>query len=179
MKILVLLSLLFPSLVFALGGGGIGGRQNGPEVSGTVRSNVMYLYNGGSNPEYSLTGSLADETQETLGATGSGADNIWSALDNLPDNTTAVYISVGLTCFGTSSGHAFLRMGDSTVTLTADESRAQFYVHQENGDFERSRQSAWIPIGSNKILNVILDTDDCTLTTPEVELRLDGFSLKL
>ena len=64
-----------------------------PDVTGFTQSTVYFIDEDGSSRSsvFDLT-VVPVSTWESVGPTGSGADNIWTALDNLP--TTAKFIEV-------------------------------------------------------------------------------------
>lgn len=66
-----------------------------PAVAGYTPGEITYLNNDyGNSTSINISGSITKNTFETIGPTGSGATNIWTALDDLPANATGVMITV-------------------------------------------------------------------------------------
>lgn len=78
-------------------------------VTGHVKAGNMQIWAGGDqSPEGPLfvTSNWTSSTFETVGRTGSGADNIWTSLDQVPSNATIIIVDAALTVSpsGTSPG---------------------------------------------------------------------------
>ena len=59
-----------------------------PIVTSFVKSTVFYIADdhGVHTPFFDVDANVADDTWESVGPTGSGATNIWTALDSVPDD---------------------------------------------------------------------------------------------
>ena len=86
-------------------------------VADHIRAGNTQIYNGGSQATINIHSVVTKDTWETVGPTGSGADNIWTALDNIPANATAliIKINVQVSTTGTSTANhdVFATDGDS------------------------------------------------------------------
>ena len=64
-----------------------------PIVAGHIRAGNTQLWNGRAVLSRFLISNISQLTYESIGPTGSGADNIWDAMDNLPAKATAIMVS--------------------------------------------------------------------------------------
>jgi len=106
---------------------------------------------------------LPDNTAETVGPTGSGADNIWAALDELPsdikyiDVPSLIHITVG---GGGTSAEVFYEVygfhpdiaGGSYFNYTGHV--AGFRTGGTDNEVIRSRLTMRIPVNSGKVFNL-------------------------
>lgn len=124
-------------LQLALGGSVLGAASGGAQGAGTLNTEGVY-FNGNpiqgtfvnnadggpyvNSTNLTVTTVITEATWETVGPTGSGADNIWSALDSVPADADWVELKVIGT--GRSSGDStssvrylelFARDGSSSV----------------------------------------------------------------
>lgn len=79
-------------------------------ISGHVRSAPVQIHNGTEGntlyPGKLITTFLTESTYQTLGPTGSTPtpDEIWTALDNIPDEATCIIAQLDITAFSASVG---------------------------------------------------------------------------
>lgn len=62
------------------------------EISQHTRQGFRQMYNGTDLGGITLNLTLAEGAWESIGPTGSGADNIWAAMDVIPSDATAIII---------------------------------------------------------------------------------------
>lgn len=55
-----------------------------------------------SDTAFSVAATLADDTWESIGPTGSGADNIWTALDDIPTDVDYIELDISIQAIRTS-----------------------------------------------------------------------------
>jgi hypothetical protein len=78
-------------------------------VTGHIRAGNLQHLDGTSADsanDFAVHSNLAENSSESVGPTGSGATNIWTALDNVPSNATALILDVYL----------LLRRSDADIT---------------------------------------------------------------
>lgn len=98
-----------------------------PPKSGFVGSSFIYLDGGtGATISYDIASNVTISTYETVGDTGTGADNIWSALPALPETAKALILVAEVTGSKSSGADSvfsvscqFRRPGDDRVFLGA------------------------------------------------------------
>lgn len=109
-------------------------QRNQPVVTDHVRAGNTQIDQGDVGDSGILvTSGPAEGVYETFGPTGSGADNIWTALDNLPANARILKarVEIEFTTSGTGFGSATLYAVSNTVTTpgtgpTAEKAQLQY-----------------------------------------------------
>lgn len=109
-----------------------------PPVTGHVRSGNTQLVNGAhSSSTLAINPVVTHNTWESIGPTGSGADNIWTALDQLPANASAVIIDIYgyMSQAGAAAAvlSAYATSGD-VVSPVADAINNRIYAFQIDND---------------------------------------------
>ena len=78
-----------------------------PTVSGYQGYVINYIRSGSLSPSFNISSNITDGgLQETIGPTGSGADHIWTALDDVPSNAVGLKLRVQVTASRTASTSA-------------------------------------------------------------------------
>lgn len=101
-------------------------------VTDHIRAGNIQLWSPGSGTAsiFNVVSNITENTFETVGPTGSGATNIWTAMDVLPTEATAVIVAVtiSVTTSGTSIGTAsfYATQGDSTDPITTADNRKAY-----------------------------------------------------
>lgn len=96
-------------------------RVSPPAVDNHVRAGNTQLYDGNASTSvFTASASLVEDTWETVGPTGSGAANIWDAMDVLPANATILIIECVIHATATSGtgdayGIFYATEGDTTA----------------------------------------------------------------
>lgn len=96
-------------------------RPLSPIVTSHNRAGNMQIDDGDNTGKVSLsiTTIMALNTWETIGPTGSGANNIWTEMDQIPDNATALIVDQSLTVStsgtGTGALTIYATIGGGTV----------------------------------------------------------------
>jgi hypothetical protein len=68
-----------------------------PPKSGFIDASFTYLGGGaGATISYNVTANLAAATYESIGPTGSGADNIWASLPAIPSDAKALILTAAI-----------------------------------------------------------------------------------
>jgi len=74
------------------------------EVTGFVGATKTYVANSNLYSNYiALDSNLTENTEESIGPTGSGANNIWTALDNIPPDATYLVLKASIEVFSTTN----------------------------------------------------------------------------
>jgi hypothetical protein len=129
------------------------------QASNHTRAGNTQIWNGENDWGSALIvdASLVETTWESIGPTGSGADNIWGAMDVLPSNATILLVTVYMEAQKSSSGtvdaQLFITHGDD-ATPTAATDRSTLVLHRKsldnaaetNGDAHTSE--IMIPLGA-------------------------------
>lgn len=93
-----------------------------PIVADHVRSGNTQIIDGDATGRVSLlvTTEVTEATWETIGPTGSGADNIWTEMDQIPSNATALIVDIrqllSTADANTAGLHFYVTAGDATNT---------------------------------------------------------------
>ena len=127
------------------------------EVSGHQRAGNLQLIDGSQTySSFSLTGQTGG-IWVTVGPTGSGADVIWDALDNLPEEATAVVVQILGRVNPGSAAEASLTVyaagGDAAAApISSTNARLSLVADPDadTGDFGESTETA-IPLGAGRI----------------------------
>ena len=136
------------------------------------------VYEQGANWT-TITSDVAEATWETVGPTGSGADNIWDALDDIPGLKGFVLISATAICSGTSAGEAsvFLSVRENGGSLGFADREvvvAKGYVLASGATQVESRSQRAVPIDSNGIFEIYWDADANNSSTT-IRATIAGF----
>jgi len=109
-----------------------------PVVSGHIRAGNMQMADGeASNTQLDVDSALTIDTFETVGPTGSGADNIWATMDQLPDNATILMVQVVLNVNPNSGAQGVAGIwathgDDATPGATTDSIRAAIVIDPDS-----------------------------------------------
>lgn len=131
-------------------------------ISGHIRAGNFCFANGVAAGQ-TLSLSWLDGTQRTVGKTGSGADQIWAYLSNLPANAKAIICRVELQGVNTTSGHDVslaCHFGHGTGTLDGSASyAASCYI--KDGESNISLSTVIIPLNTSQVFKYFTqDFDD-------------------
>ncbi len=129
------------------------------DVNNFSRGGSTYFFDSGSFPvQFDVSSSIATSTSESIGATDSGADNIWTALDDIPSGTKAVIIKGTIAASDSVSGYVTsslsLRSGDYPITSGTQlltEARVSGYV--SGSTVENWISDIIVPINQSKVLS--------------------------
>ena len=155
--------------------------QGAEVVSGHTRAGNVQILDDGSGTGFglfTLTTNLSSGVAETIGPTGSGADNIWTVLDNLPSNARAIIVdcriqvtSNAIGAYGVTISHA---AGTTTPQTTNDALRGYLLNHGDTaGENGLQLQQLIIPLDSSQIFNIVWIANN--LAGQNVGLYYKGF----
>jgi len=124
--------------------------------SGHVRAGNMQLVTGAdmAAPLFQVTGLPSNSTWESVGKTGSGKDNIWSALDNLPSNATVLIVSLRVAILSSSTSAPYVSVraaSDAVATPGLDAHtlyRLEFEPHQSSSQVHSQEVTCYIPLSN-------------------------------
>lgn len=150
-----------------------------------VESKQVFLYagtNGSSRYNttgFDVTGTLTKNTTTSIGATGEGAAQTWTALDDLPANTKGVYLSIdtSLTYDGSLTPYLQLSLDGTTSTRVIDTTPlllAGSAATYENAHFY---PTVYVPIftQSGNQRQILLNWDSNNLSAQSIDIYLEGF----
>ena len=80
----------------------IGAQAEPAAISGYLSANSFYITDNTNSSAFSISSAMSELSWESVGPTGSGATNIWTALDDLPLETS--FIEVLCDMFDSSGG---------------------------------------------------------------------------
>jgi len=63
-----------------------------PPVTGYNKGSIVYINNDGDGDNFDASTNVVESTWESVGPTGSGADNIFTAMDIIPSTATAIIL---------------------------------------------------------------------------------------
>lgn len=126
-----------------------------------------------------LSTDVTEATWESVGPTSSGADNIWTALDDVPSLRGFVVLNASVSCDATSAGQvsAFVSVRQYQSIWTATDREIAItkgYAEAAGATVLQSRGSRIVPIDSNRRFEIYWDGDANNDTT-SIRLTLDGF----
>jgi len=119
---------------------------------------------------------IPENVDHTVGPTGSGADYIWTALDELP--LTATHIDVSCTLFvstTTAIGQCWLFVNLKDATSTAQMQMTNRHYRANTGDDEQVNALGTVLLDSSNIFTCLWDDFHGNITSSVVNLRLLGF----
>ena len=115
--------------------GGVLINTNPSVVANHIRAGNTQLYDGATQTDIIVVNLQAADVWETYGPTGSGADNIWTAMDNIPANATIliarVFLAVSTNSISFAVGEVFATRGNSTEG-PLDESNRVAYIASDH-----------------------------------------------
>lgn len=134
----------------------------GSAVTGFARGNVTYTRNTYTANTSVVSTNQAASASESYGPTGSGADNIWTALDSLPTGTTAVILSCYLSytsdggTVGVPQSYMFLdgKAGNVTVIPDATTRLCAHGIDTASGERGLHTSHAFISVDSNGVFSL-------------------------
>ena len=150
-------------------------------VSNHVKGEVFHIEDdvGASSVALDISTNIG-AAWESVGSTGSGADNIWTALDDIPDGATFVELKLFNECDDTAGAliaqSVYLRGGDSS-TAANDQTLANIAIITAAGSTATKAHqinTIKVPINSSKIFDCYLVTDG---TSRDVKAYLVGFGV--
>ena len=110
-----------------------------PLQTNHVRGDNLQIIDGDATARVSinLASVITTATWETVGPTGSGADNIWTEMDNLPDNATAILVSirvgVSTTDANTAGIQVYVTEGDGTAGPDLEDNCIAWWASDHDG----------------------------------------------
>lgn len=108
-----------------------------PTVTGHIRAGNVQIVDGDTTlSTFSISSSITESSWESVGPTGSGADNIWADMDNLPSNATILIV-------------------DWRIQFDIGASGASASIYAVNGDVSSPSASAI----NNGIAQFVMDQD--------------------
>lgn len=132
-----------------------------------------------SQTSFNLFGTVTIATWESVGPTGSGADNIWTALDALPADAGSIICYVAHNMLATAAGNYQLIMyvtnGDDSTPLAGEDTLACQSDADSDGTVDFFGQSFWvyIPLNSANVFKVYWNSSNTT--TQNTTLLYRGF----
>jgi len=114
--------------------------QKSTVITGHVRVGNTQLWNGraGQGSTIDIASVMAEGVYETIGATGSGADNVWAAMNVIPSNAKAILVNFRVQFINASLGESELTCaisdGDDASPSVGDMVKIVDYIQAENQD---------------------------------------------
>lgn len=93
------------------------GLTEAPDVTNYTKATTVYTYNG-PVALFSITSNLTKSAIETIGPTGSGADNIWTAMDDFPADTKYIDLGVSINKIGSTQALSTLTVNLQPTGVT-------------------------------------------------------------
>lgn len=110
----------------------LGAGPDSPVIAGHIRAGNTQLVDGeGASATLSINANVTEATWESVGPTGSGADNIWTIMDAMPDNATILivdlFVSLSTDSANTAQMAVYVTHGDDAVpAISANNNRVSF-----------------------------------------------------
>jgi len=147
-------------------------------MSGTPLSNSTL--NTAATATYIVTSNSAEDAWVTVGPTGSGATKIWTALNQLPANSTVLLASafIAVTTQSTSqSGQVRLSVASGDAPTAPDVATTQIAsVQFDPASTIEINQQVMIPLNSARIFKVYW-RDIANVSPTSITLKYRGFML--
>lgn len=145
-------------------------------VANHVRAGNFFLNNGEVAATAFDLGLITEDTWESVGPTGSGADNIWTALDVLPSTARALIVMVNLdvSVIATNLGSydIYVVTGDDT-TPSLSTATLLFRKQQTADGADSAHGSGYriIPLNSDQVFEAHWAASNLTLGTEELTYK--------
>ena len=152
------------------------------QVTGHVRAGNMQRVSGdgGNLLQFNVVGSLVAATWESVGPTGSGADNIWADLDDVPSSATMLIVSIYMGDLLTSAGDVemavYATTGDDASPAANNRTVIAQYETETSASNEKSFTTVgdlFIPINSSGIFELLYTNSGSG--TPGITMNYRGF----
>lgn len=133
------------------------------EVSGYTKGRVIQIDAdpGVDTTQLSVSGTVTVATWESVGPTGSGATNIWTAMDSIPNDAKHVILKTEIVITGNTNNstyttYFFGRPAGSASAAGNITRRAQAQVTNRSGSSEADANMVlvFIPLDNNKIMEL-------------------------
>jgi hypothetical protein len=123
------------------------------EVANHRRAGDMQVWDGSASPILFVpTTSIAVDTTESVGPTGSGADNIWTALDSLPSEARILMVDVLMHVVhdgvNDATGQFVVAAGDVTLSAGNNHIARTDLDINASGDMVTQLTRCFIPLGA-------------------------------
>lgn len=121
------------------------------EESNHQRAGFQQLYVGSTERSQDIPSIVAESAWESIGPTGSGADNIWTDLDLVPAHATALLINVDTTIESDGGGvlstlDVYLRQNGSTIGTNGNSQAAALQTDNVSGHRAADINIVTVPI---------------------------------
>jgi hypothetical protein len=143
----------------------------------TVGSNIYLAEDGAGGSNVFVTSVVTASVSETFGPTSSGADNIWTALDDLPAGATGVFLSFEsfMTLSGTSAAQlsVYARDGGGSAGSSTSQQVSYNAAQGASGEDFGNQSAVFVPVDSSGIFSILwlsLNT-----STDQVTMTMKGF----
>lgn len=124
--------------------------NSGAAVAGFNKSAIHYQSDGVLGPPFSVAATLPVSTFQTIGPTGSGATNIWTALDSLPP--TAKYIEFAYELSASAVGiTSTLGVTLSIATTAGGSYPLATRITADTGTFTEARGMAKVQLDDDNV----------------------------
>lgn len=125
-----------------------------------------------------VSADLTEATWESVGPTGSGADYVWDALDDVPRVDGFILVNAFAVASATASGEIAVALngreyGSSQATSDSNYV-AKFNVYNDTSFFSRHVSQRWLPIDSNGRFELNW-SEDANNASTNISLSLAGF----
>ena len=131
-------------------------------ISGNVRAGNVQVNKGELTiNEFDIDNDVIENAWETVGPTGSGATNIWTGIDDLPNNATVLLVNMKLSVTSAASGSqgisVYAASGDASSPVDSENNIIGnlFRVAGAGSEIlENKTSSIMIPLGAGSIFKI-------------------------
>jgi hypothetical protein len=143
------------------------------EESDHHRVGYHQFYTGNTVRSDNLATSVTEITWESYGPTGSGATNIWTDLDILPTNATAVLVCIEAAIQNDGVGDGSLEVYARKTGTTQGTQAKVIYLGTDNTNTEvdASAQTVAVPLDANQRFDVYWNEVNSSSTTITIYYR--------
>jgi len=150
-------------------------------VANHIRAGNTQLTDGASSTTTLVASTVVTEvTWESIGPTGSGADNIWTAMDVIPANSTVLIVDVVSSMISSSSTIAIMSVyvtyGDDATPNAEATNKFVYFAFDPDAASEQGlvTNRIFIPLGpTSQDFQLYWDVENAT--SPSVTLIYKGF----
>ena len=150
-------------------------------ASGHIRCGNVQIHDGEANiGTYDADANITEGVFETVGPTGSGAQNIWTAMNNIDSTATALLLLVEVELNGAAAGNVsafiYCTNGNDSTPDTARTLFGSWSFEDDGGTVDNGRQTFYgvVPL-ANDNLDFRFRWDANNASTQQVTLHYRGF----
>jgi len=147
------------------------------EVSGFNRGHIVHRKDDSTFSSVNITSLQAVSATESYGPTGSGADNIWTALDVIPLTASQIILKGWLSGTHNANSHKYLRVRVREVggSFGIQSEIAGWYGYTPNGSSRSAVGELTVVLNSSNVFEVLWDHDSAWGSVTTINMLFAGW----